>query len=103
MSDEMTLAAIEIDRLRAQLADAEALRDQHFRQALENGAALSEARAQLAERERELEGARKDTERYRWLRDIAPPGSGEIASVRGTHSPSEIDSAIDAAIAKEQP
>ena len=40
----------------------------------------------------------RDAARYRWLRDEAPAGIGEMAEVRHSHSPSEIDAAIDAAM-----
>ena len=46
----------------------------------------------------EDEALRRDAERYRWLRDKAPPDIGDMASVRDSHDPSEIDAAIDAAM-----
>ena len=46
----------------------------------------------------ENEALRRDAERYRWLRDKAPPDIGDMASVRDSHDPSEIDAAIDAAM-----
>ena len=51
----------------------------------------------LREQHAEIERLRRDAERYRWLRDKAPPDIGDIASVRDSHDPSEIDAAIDAA------
>ena len=47
--------------------------------------------------EAEVKMLRKDAERYRWLRDVAPKGCGEIADIRSNHSTAEIDAAIDAA------
>ena len=49
-------------------------------------------------REPRLRDLRRDAERYRWLRDKAPPDIGDMASVRDSHDPSEIDAAIDAAM-----
>lgn len=47
--------------------------------------------------ERELAAAQKDAKRYQWLRDEAPIGAGDMASVRGSHSAADIDAAIDEA------
>jgi len=48
-------------------------------------------------REPRLRDLRRDAERYRWLRERkAPPDIGDMASVRDSHDPSEIDAAIDA-------
>ena len=44
------------------------------------------------------EALRRDAERYRWLRDTAPEGIGDMASVRDSFDTSEIDAAIDAAM-----
>jgi hypothetical protein len=51
----------------------------------------------IAELEAEVKTLRKDAERYRWLRDVAPKGTGEIADIRSNHSTDEINAAIDAA------
>ena len=55
----------------------------------------------LREQHAEIERLRRDAERYRWLRDKAPPDIGDIASVRDSHDPSEIDAAIDAAMGEK--
>lgn len=44
---------------------------------------------------------RKDAERYRWLRYTAPVGIGDMARVRGVHSASAVDAAIDAAMGEK--
>ena len=53
-------------------------------------------------REPRLRDLRRDAERYRWLRDKAPPDIGDMASVRDSHDPSEIDAAIDAAMEEKR-
>ena len=60
-------------------------------------AALSD----LARLRAELEGARRDAARYRWLRDAANAYRDEWNSFGPYSAPSEIDAAIDAAIAAQ--
>ena len=50
----------------------------------------------------DAEALRRDADRYRWLRDKAPPDIGDMASVRDSHDPSEIDAAIDAAMKEDK-
>lgn len=52
--------------------------------------------------ERVDESLRRDAERYRWLRDTAPEGIGDMASVRDSFDTSEIDAAIDAAMGEKR-
>jgi hypothetical protein len=45
----------------------------------------------------------REAARYRWLRDVAPIGIGELASVRDSHTTAEIDAAFDAAMLAAAP
>ena len=57
--------------------------------------------AEIARLRSELEEARRDAARYRWLRDPANANRDEWNSFGPYSAPSEIDDAIDAAIAAQ--
>jgi type II secretory pathway pseudopilin PulG len=70
-------------------------------------ARLQEAESRAAALQKELEAARKDAERYRWLRDDAANQSDSWAigvypaDERCIVTGAELDAAIDAALSKE--
>ena len=79
---------------------AQGFADAYNRLCAENADFVAEsikADSRIAELEAEVKTLREDALRYRWMRDVAPKGSGEIADIRSNHSTDEINAAIDAA------
>lgn len=100
----------ETEKLRAELAGEEAIREEYGNVAIKRGDELIKAnneifllRERATEAEAKLAGALVDAERYRWLRDKSVPPHNFYISVpvefHGVrYSPQEVDAAIDAAL-----
>ena len=110
VSPDVVLALLsEVERLRAQLAAAEAFHkvvvaERNYEPQL----AAAEAFHKVAERNYEPQLAaaeafrlRADAERYRWLRDPANANADEWNLFGPYSSPKEVDAAIDAAMKEE--
>lgn len=64
-------------------------------------AALTAQAAEVARLTAEVEGLRKDAERYHWLRSRVPGGAYRIMGVIYSDGGAGVDAAIDAAMAAE--
>jgi hypothetical protein len=94
-----------LEAARNMMADLRAANDQlrHERDHFRDCISAKEVRRIVDERDAaraELVGAKKDAERYRWLRRDAP--YDECAAVFDKHSGEDLDQAIDAAIAAKE-